>query len=97
MIEVKTVCGELFIPQVFSPNNDGENDVLFVFGGCIENMLFAIYDRWGEKVFETTNPSQGWNGVYKNKLMNNAVFTYYLTATFNGQDVIKKGNISIIQ
>lgn len=94
---VDIICGELFIPSAFSPNNDGQNDVLYVMSNCITDLEFAIFDRWGEKVFETTDPTQGWDGTFNGKKMTPAAFAYYLKAKVNGEEVSKKGNISIIK
>lgn len=91
-------CGDVFVPTAFSPNNDNENDVECMLGGCIEALHFAIYDRWGEKVFETSDQNICWDGTYKGKLMNTASFVYYLKATLvNGEEISKKGNISLIR
>ena len=88
------------IPNAFSPNNDGKNDILCLQGweNCIKEFTILIYDRWGEKVFESNNPSFCWDGTYKGKLINTAVFVYYLKATLiNGEEITKKGNISLIR
>jgi gliding motility-associated-like protein len=45
------------VPNAFSPNDDLKNDVFYVRGNCITTMTFAIYDRWGEKVFESKDPT----------------------------------------
>ncbi|NVO04059.1 MAG: gliding motility-associated C-terminal domain-containing protein, partial [Bacteroidetes bacterium] len=91
-------CGEVFIPNVFSPNTDGKNDVQCVHGKCIQTMVFSIYDRWGEKVFESEDLNNCWDGNYKGKPLNTAVFVYYLKATMkDGTEVIKKGNITLIR
>lgn len=91
-------CGELFVPSAFSPNNDSQNDLECVYGKCIESLLFSIYDRWGEKVFETTDQKQCWDGTYRGKPMNTGVFVYYLQATFDsGESVKKKGNIGLVR
>jgi gliding motility-associated-like protein len=98
IVFVEMDCGEVFVPNVFSPNQDGENDLECVYGRCIQTILFAIYDRWGEKVFETSDPDACWDGIYKGKLMNTAVFVYYLNATLlNGEDIKKQGNITLIR
>jgi len=96
-VVVDVQCGELFIPTAFSPNNDGENDLLYVMGSCIEDLNFAIFDRWGEKVFETSDPSIGWDGSFKGKALDAAVFVYYLKATVKGVDVDKHGNITLVK
>ena len=97
-VNVNSDCGELFVPNAFSPNADGENDVLKVYGGCIKDLQFSIYDRWGEKVFETSDPNIGWDGKYRNEVMNTAVFVYRLEVTLlTGETISKKGNVSLIR
>lgn len=97
-VNIDYTCGELFVPTAFSPNGDGnENDVLKVYGKCITNLNFAIFDRWGEKVFETSDPAVGWDGTYKGKKLDTAVFVYYLTATWNGNEVKQHGNITLLK
>ncbi|TAL58732.1 MAG: T9SS type B sorting domain-containing protein [Bacteroidetes bacterium] len=97
-INVEIPCGDIFVPNAFSPNNDGKNEMECVLGNCIETLKFSIFDRWGEKVFETTDPKICWDGIYKGKLMNTATFVYYLEAVLaNGEQINKKGNISLIR
>jgi gliding motility-associated-like protein len=88
----------IFVPNAFTPNGDGNNDVLYVRSNIIESMEFAIYNRWGQKVFETTEQSIGWDGTYKGQELPNDVFGYYLKAKcFNGEEFFKKGNISLMR
>ena len=63
------ICEEpyVFIPNAFSPNGDDNNDVLLVRGIFIEKMIFRIFDRWGELVFESENPQIGWDGTFRGK------------------------------
>lgn len=97
-ILINDECGELFVPTAFSPNNDSQNDLECVYGKCIESLLFSVYDRWGEKVFETEDQQQCWDGRYRGKLMNTGVFVYTLQATFkSGESVTKKGNIGLVR
>lgn len=97
-IYLETPCGDIFVPNAFSPNGDGQNHLECVLGNCIETLKFAIYDRWGERVFETTDAKICWDGVYKGKLMNTAVFVYYLDATLTtGEKISRKGNITLIR
>ncbi len=91
-------CGEVFVPTAFSPNNDGENDTECIMGNCISVLDFSIYDRWGEKVFQTKEQTTCWDGYLRGKIMNSGVFVYRLTATLkNGEVIEKKGNISLIR
>jgi gliding motility-associated-like protein len=88
----------VWVPNIFSPNNDGQNDVLYVRGMGVKELTFYIYDRWGEKVFETTDQAKGWDGTFKNKPMNSAVYVYYLKAILIDDKVIdKKGNITLVR
>jgi len=89
----------LFVPDAFSPNGDGKNDMLYVRGAnCIQVMRFSVYDRWGELVFSTTSTSQGWDGNFKSKPEDQGVFMYILSGTFtNGQIVNRKGNVTLLR
>ena len=61
-------------------------------------ITFMVYDRWGEKVFETSNKSQGWDGTYKGEILNPAVFVYYLEAVCaDDTKIVKKGNVTLIR
>ena len=69
-----------------------------IFGSCIKALRFTIYDRWGEKVFETPDSKTCWDGRFKDKLMNSGTYIYYLDATtFNGDIITKNGSISLIR
>ncbi len=96
---VSCEASKIFVPTAFSPNGDGQNDVLYVRGAlCAIQLHFQLFDRWGEVVFETTNPATGWDGTFKGKTMETGVFAYYLTAILsNGQSVSKRGNITLIR
>jgi gliding motility-associated-like protein len=98
-IDVILPCGNIFVPDAFSPNGDHENDLECVYGGCIETINFSIFDRWGNKVFETTDPLNNcWDGKYKGQIMNTGIFVYYLNAVLtNGSTVTKKGNITLVR
>ncbi len=88
----------IFIPNAFTPNGDGNNDVLYVRSNIIESMEFAVYNRWGQKVFETTDQAIGWDGTYKGQDLPNDVFGYYLKARcFNGEEYFKKGNVTLMR
>ncbi len=94
------VCGDpfVYIPNAFSPNKDGDNDILYVRGILIDKMIFRIFDRWGEMVFESTNPANGWDGSFKGKFCDPDVFDYYLDVTcIDGQKNLIKGNITLLK
>ena len=88
----------IFIPNAFTPNGDGENDVLMVRGINITDLYFAVYDRWGEKVFETTDQFVGWDGTFKGRDCDPAVYDFYLKYTCEGEPMyFQKGNVTIIR
>ena len=88
----------IFVPTAFTPNKDGKNDVIQVKSGVVSSLEFAIFDRWGEKVFFTDNLSDTWDGTYNGKPLQPQVFVYYLKATcFNGEVFETKGNITLIR
>ncbi len=97
-ITVEPSCGDIFVPRAFSPNGDGENDVLYVRGTCIVHLNFLVFDRWGENVFRSTNPNQGWDGMYNDAKAEEAVYVYYLNATLlNGKKISEKGTITLLR
>jgi gliding motility-associated-like protein len=94
-------CGELFIPTAFSPNTDAVNNTFGVKinADCVKEMDLKVYDRWGEVVFETQNPTTTWDGKYKGKDLDSAVFVYVLEITLNTDTESQKfkGNLSLIK
>jgi gliding motility-associated-like protein len=91
-------CSDVFVPNIFTPNTDGHNDLECVRSKCIQTMIFAIYDRWGEKVFESNDQNKCWDGTYQGNPLNPAVYVYYLEAIlYDGTEIRKKGNISLIR
>ncbi len=90
---------ETLLPNAFSPNGDMANDEYCVpANACVEQFLLKIYDRWGEKVFETDNLDKCWDGIYRGMLLNTDVFAYYFTALLStGDHYSQKGNISLVR
>jgi gliding motility-associated-like protein len=94
------ICGEpdVFLPNAFTPNGDKENDVLYLRGRNVESMYLKIYNRWGELVFETDKQNVGWDGTYKGKPVDPAVFVYHLSVIcVDKQEYFKKGNVTVIR
>jgi gliding motility-associated-like protein len=86
------------VPTGFSPNGDGINDVVYVKGYGIQTMTFRIFNRWGEKIFESTDKARGWDGRYKNVMQEMEVYGYTLSVTFfDGTKDFKKGNITLLK
>lgn len=89
---------DVFIPNGFSPNGDGENDVLFVYSNFIMTMELRIFNRWGEQVFESFDQSIGWDGTFEGEQLPPDVFGYYLRVTCPpDKSFFKKGNITLLR
>jgi gliding motility-associated-like protein len=96
----------VYIPNIFSPNDDGENDWFTVYAdlkGVKQVKQFQIFDRWGDQVFQRENfqpndPTLGWDGRYRGQEMNPAVFVYYAIVEFiDGQEVLFKGDVTLMR
>lgn len=95
------ICDEpfIFVPNAFSPNGDGKNDVLYVRGeSVIDGMDFVIYNRWGQEVFRSRDLATGWDGTFNGKQLSPDVYGYYLKARcFDGTIYTKQGNINLLR
>lgn len=89
----------LSVPNVFSPNQDNVNDYFLPLTSCpFEKYELLIYNRWGEKIFTTNNPSNSWNGEYKGVKCSVGVYGYILKYQYpNKPNQIKKGDITILR
>ncbi|HNI45964.1 MAG TPA: gliding motility-associated C-terminal domain-containing protein, partial [Chitinophagales bacterium] len=89
----------VIIPSAFSPNGDSQNDQFQIFGRNISEVELAIYDRWGQKMYEGQgNSTLNWDGTYKGKVMEINVFVYYATVTFiDGKREFFKGNVTLVR
>jgi gliding motility-associated-like protein len=90
-------AGELYLPNAFSPNGDGENDELKIYGRGLEWMALTIFDRWGNRVFESTDANASWNGHYQGGLLNTGVYVYILKGKCitNGEEFEQHGNVTL--
>ena len=94
-----------YIPNIFSPDGDGINDIMFVQtnSGIMEVTIFRIIDRWGNMVFEDrlfapNDPAHGWDGTFKKKPLNPGVFLYLIEMkTTDGEVVRRSGDITLIR
>ncbi|MBX7242026.1 MAG: HYR domain-containing protein [Bacteroidia bacterium] len=91
--------GPEFVPNIFSPNDDGIHDFLVVEYGFIELELFEIFDRWGKRVFITEDPSKYWNGNNLNGTQcADGAYYYVITGKdIQGRKVVRKGNVMLMR
>lgn len=98
VFEVACDQPSVFVPNAFSPGDDGKNDVLRVRSAIATSIDLTIYNRWGELVFQTTDIDEGWDGYYKGKLASPAVYVYTLKVTcLDGTENIIKGNVTLLR
>ena len=87
-----------FVPMAFSPNNDGNNDWLYVYGEQIVSMDIEIFDRWGKKVFQTNDQNIGWDGRYNENDVIPGVYYYKVNAIFqNGNSATTAGDVTLVR
>jgi gliding motility-associated-like protein len=88
----------MYIPNAFTPNGDGMNDTFGVAGAAMGDFSLKIYNRWGEKVFDTTNPNHRWNGVVNDETAPSGVYVYKVMAKgLEGGRLQKKGNVTLVR
>ncbi|MBN2778744.1 MAG: gliding motility-associated C-terminal domain-containing protein [Bacteroidales bacterium] len=103
-IKVKEViCGDpyLYVPNAFTPNSDGKNDMFKPYHpiNLVTELYFAVYDRWGNVIYETTDlNSQGWDGTFNGAKLATDVYVFWLKARcLNGEVYNHKGNVTLLR
>lgn len=96
---VNNCPGIVFVPNVFTPSNrDGINDVFYPITRNIESMVFQIYNRWGEKVFETNTLLEGWTGTFDGAPVQADVYVYTVQyKAFSGVVGSASGNVTVLK
>ncbi|MFN0201797.1 MAG: PKD domain-containing protein [Bacteroidia bacterium] len=92
--------GTVFSPTAFSPNGDGINDVFFMTTTFVKDFSMVIFDRWGKKIFESNNPSQGWDGKINGKDAPEGVYTYRVKMLGHAEGSVNReryGTITLVR
>lgn len=91
--------GVYLMPNAFTPNGDGINDCFGVkYWGVVDKLELSIYNRWGERIFYSTNPGACWDGTYKGIKQDSGVYIYMIRAsTFCSPEVFRKGTVTLIR
>jgi gliding motility-associated-like protein len=99
LIEAGCGKGDIYIPNTFTPNNDGLNDTFRVFGGtCLTNFSGTIFDRWGNEIYKFKNLTDAWDGKIKGVDIEIGVYNYLINYTlYNGKQFTKTGIISVLR
>jgi gliding motility-associated-like protein len=97
-ITVLPLAKEVFVPNIFSPNGDGKNDQLFIYGNYIASVNMQIFNQWGQRLTTLTGTHEGWDGKYKGSGQPVGVYLYVLNAVLkDGRKVRIKGSITLIR
>ena len=87
----------MYFPNAFSPNEDGTNDFFDYYNFGFEKVWLRIYNRWGQLVYETDLPHDGWNGKFNDLNCSMGVYVYTAIATAKGKEYSFKGNFTLIR
>jgi gliding motility-associated-like protein len=97
-ITVTPLDKDVFVPNVFSPNGDGKNDLLYAYGNYIRKLDLRIFNQWGEQVITITDPKKGWDGTHRGKPQPVGVYVYVMQAELeDGRTVKLKGSITLLR
>ena len=89
---------DFFIPNAFTPNNDGRNDLFKVYGSSVTAAEIKIYNQWGVMLYETKDNQKGWDGTHKNNPQPVGLYVYVVKVRLSNEDTfIKKGTIRLIR
>lgn len=89
---------DMYIPNAFTPNGDGNNDLFLVYSQDLQNTTVKVFNRWGELVFVSNNQFEGWDGTYKGLLAPSGLYTYTIQATrLDNSTAEKNGSIMLIR
>jgi gliding motility-associated-like protein len=93
-----TVNALVDVANSFTPNGDGINDKIYVRGYGIAKMTWTIYNRWGNIVYQSTDPKEGWDGRVNGKMQQQEVYHYTLIVEFGSKDrTTKNGDITLLR
>ena len=89
---------EIFVPNTFTPNGDGRNDLLKVYGNYMASLEFRIFNQWGQLIFYTNDLAKGWDGTHKGVAQPIGVYAYTLKVVLQDNTVkVKTGSINLIR
>lgn len=87
----------VYIPNAFTPDGDGLNDIFIPVGKGITEYTLQIFDRWGELIFQSSDFNKGWDGTYKSEPVPMGSYVYKISAKGNGSRIIEKnGSVTVV-
>ena len=98
-IKVYKIAPGFYVPSGFTPNNDGNNDVIRpILMGMRSLKLFRIYNRWGQLLFTTSEKGKGWDGTFKGSQQDPGTFVWMAEGeTYLGENIKKQGTVVLLR
>jgi gliding motility-associated-like protein len=97
-IELEPGGKDFFIPNAFTPNNDGKNDSFKPYGSSIKSIELRVFNQWGELVYETKDKNKGWDGMFKGKAQPVGVYPYGIKVTFlDNTTTTRRGTVNLVR
>jgi gliding motility-associated-like protein len=94
--EAVTYSDQIFVPNIFTPNGDGRNDVFRIYGTMIAAIELKVFNQWGELIYQTRDLQAGWNGTHNGKLQPSGVYVFAAKLTLiDGSEVNKRGAVNL--
>ncbi len=91
------VYDKLIVPNVITPNGDGQNDILFIQTGNLESYSINIFNRFGRRIFESNDPKDYWDGKVNGKVVSSGTYFYVIEAGTRAGSQVYKGNITVLE
>ncbi len=97
-IIIKEGICNIYFPTAFTPNNDSKNDVFKIIGAPdVSEYHLVVYNRWGQLVFETTDPAKGWNGSINGRLQTIGIYLWQCNFKKSGNARYMKGTVALLK
>jgi len=92
------VLRQLHMPSLFTPNNDGRNDLFRIPpGASIQLNRFSVYDRWGNLIFSSADITRGWDGTYQGQKLPTGTYVYLIKGMIEGRELVVSGTVTLIR
>ncbi|RYD96929.1 MAG: T9SS type B sorting domain-containing protein, partial [Sphingobacteriales bacterium] len=89
---------QIYIPNAFTPNNDGKNDVFLIYGNTIASAKMSVYTQWGQLIYQSDNVANGWDGTFRGVNQPVGVYVYMVEVQLtDGTSVVKKGTVTLLR